>query len=101
PVRAASITAQLAEDEAAIGDFFAQDEKARTKASEKSKAEPPTERLYNWLYGRSGTWVPRAEIMAAVGLVAEEFDKAVDRLIADGDVMRRDQGDETLFRAKR
>ncbi|MGG7643907.1 Eco57I restriction-modification methylase domain-containing protein [Rhodovulum sp. YNF3179] len=85
---------------AAISDFFAEDGSANTEKLRDATPEPPTERLYNWLYDRNGTWVASRDAEAAVGLSKEEFEDAVQALIADDDLLVREDDDETLLRAK-
>ena len=65
-----------------------------------AKLEPPTERLYNWLYNQNGKWVPKNQVASATGLVPEEVDKAVRTLVADDDLLVRGEGEDTLLKVK-
>lgn len=64
------------------------------------KAEPPTERLYNWLYNQNGKWVPKKQAASATGLAPEELETAVNTLVADDDLQVRGEGEETLLKVK-
>lgn len=70
------------------------------KESQVTKSEPPSERLYSWLYNQNGKWVPKNQAAAAIGIAPEEFEKAVSTLVADDDLLVRGEGEETLLKVK-
>ena len=65
-----------------------------------TKPEPPSDRLYNWLYNQNGKWVPKSLAASATGLAPEELETAVRILVADDDLIVRGEGEETLLKVK-
>lgn len=65
-----------------------------------AKPEPPIERLYNWLYNQNGRWVPKNQAATAIGISTEEFEAAISTLVVEGDLLVREDGEDTLLRVE-
>ncbi|WP_281972379.1 Eco57I restriction-modification methylase domain-containing protein [Ruegeria faecimaris] len=73
---------------------------AMVESPKVEKPEPPIERLYNWLYNQNGKWVPKNQAASAIGLSTVEFEQAISTLVAEGDLLVRTDGEDTLLRVE-